>query len=185
MTILGTEMMLMAVAVTQLKEILAGNQPKRMDDANLWIRAAEQSGAFGLWSDLALELVGSQVLSSYTDEPQGFFASQQKASALLGPFVSDILKISDGVVDIASADDDSWFKDLSKTSQMLINQVPFQNLWYFTMFKRMLIHDYIKARTDPAGYRRSQKRLKKIAKDNRVGGESNNFVKRGILDIIQ
>tara|TARA_X000000950_G_scaffold289479_1_gene413981 strand:- start:7390 stop:9900 length:2511 start_codon:yes stop_codon:yes gene_type:complete len=185
MTILGTEMMLMAVAVTQLKEILAGNQPKRMDDANLYIRAAEQSGAFGLFSDLALELVGSQVLSSYTDEPQGFFASQQKASALLGPFVSDILKISDGVVDIASADDDSWFKDSSKTFQMLINQLPFQNLWYFTMFKRMLIHDYIKARTDPAGYRRSQKRLKKIAKDNRIGGETNNIVKRGILDIIQ
>ena len=128
-------------------------------------------------------MFGSQILSSYTDEPQGYFASQQKASALLGPFVSDVLNIADGVVDIASAskNEDAWYKDTSQLIQLGINQIPFQNLWYFTMFKRMIIHDYIKQRTDPAGYKRSQRRLKKIARDNRIGGEMNNPIKRMIL----
>tara|TARA_X000001382_G_scaffold23319_4_gene14224 strand:+ start:10097 stop:12613 length:2517 start_codon:yes stop_codon:yes gene_type:complete len=182
MTILGTEMMLMGVAVVQLKEFLKGNQPRKMDDANLYIRAAEQSGAFGLFSDLSLEFFGSQFASSFTDEPQGFFASQQKSSALLGPLVSDIIGLTDDLANIGSMDDDSWMEKLPDASKMLINTIPGQNLWYLTLLKRVLIHDYIKARTDPAGYRRSQKKLKKLAKDNRIGGEANNFLKRMLVD---
>jgi len=179
-TILTTEMVLMGMAVTQLKEILAGNQPRRLDDANLWIRAAEQSGALGLISDLTLEFGGAQLLSQLTDEPAGYFASREKATALMGPLLSEIMNATDSIGN-ASLSWDDWVKNADDTTKGLLNFVPGQNIWYLQMFKRMLIHDYIKQRTDPVGYRRSQRRLKKIAKDNRIGGEMNNPIKRVIL----
>tara|TARA_R100001443_G_scaffold103245_1_gene111583 strand:- start:2161 stop:4671 length:2511 start_codon:yes stop_codon:yes gene_type:complete len=178
MTILGTEMMLMGIAVVQLKEIVKGKQPRRLDDANLYIRAAEQSGAYGLFSDVFMQFVGQGVISQFTDEPTSSFRSEQdKASQLLGPLVGDILSITTAPEVI--------FKDilngkteglLNKTSDQLLSYVPFQNIWWLTMFKRMLIHDYWKERTNPRAYRKQQKRLQKIANDNRVGGKTNNII---------
>lgn len=167
MSILTTEMMLMGVVVVQLKDFLRGNQPRNWDDGNLWIRAAEQSGALGLISDTLLQFGGSQKLSQwFTDEPESAFVSRsQKASQLLGPFLSDINKLTDGG------------KSMSDFSLMLAESfLPFQNVWWAAMFKRWLIHDYIKQRTDKKSYRRQQKKLKKIARDNRIDGKPNNII---------
>ena len=176
MSILTTEMMLMGVVVVQLKDFLRGNQPRNWDDGNLWIRAAEQSGAWGLISDTLLQFGGTREISQFTDEPESsFVSSNQKASQLLGPFISDMLKFTDASI-VKSLKEDTWQQNLTNTSVGLLNYVPFQNVWWAAMFKRWLIHDYIKQRTDKKSYRRQQKKLKKIAKDNRIGSKPNNIV---------
>ena len=177
MAFLTTNMMLMAVVVTQLKEFLRGNQPRNWNDGNLWIRAAEQSGALGLWTDVLMQLGGGSLLSQFTDEPESKWVSdQQKASQLLGPFISDILKLSDTPIDITRILlDGDWSKLVPQTTQTLTSYVPFQNIWYAQMLKRWLIHDTLKEWLDPKGYKKQKKRMKKKAKDNRWGGKPNNI----------
>lgn len=179
MTLLTTEMVLMGVAVVSLKDFLKGKQPRRLDDANLWLRAAEMSGAMGLITDIPMQFIGQGVLSQFTDEPTSSFRSEQdKAAQLLGPLIGDILSITTlpevVVKDILSGKQD-MSSMLSATGQQLMGYVPFQNLWWLTMFKRQVMHEFINQRINPKKYRRQEKRAKKIAKDNMIGGKPNNI----------
>ena len=186
MTLLGAEMMLMGIAVVQLKEIVKGNQPRKID-GNFLIRAAEQSGAYGLFSDSLLQVAGgSMILSQFTDQPESSFMYQKSAvQQLLGPFISEVMRTVTNTGDLATRfRKDDWDGFFSESTNELLTYMPFQNIWFAQMFRRMLFNDYIKERTDPKGYRKQKNRLKKKAKENRVGGQDKNIVYRSILDAI-
>ena len=183
MTLLGSEMLLVGLAVVQLKDLIKGKQPRKLNDANLWIRAAEQSGAYGLFSDSLLQILGgSLVLSAFTDDPESRFMYRDQAQKqLLGPFMSEIMRTTENIGSLAKrfAKDD-WDGFFGESTNELLTYAPFQNIWYLTMLRRMLFNDYIKSRTDPKGYSRQQKRLRKKAKENRFGGKDKNIVYESI-----
>lgn len=178
MTILGAEMMLMGLVVVQIKDFLKGKQPRRYDDGNLWIRAAEVSGAFGLISDTALQFGGSQWLSRLTDEPSNsYMADRDKASQLLGPFFGDFIKITSFPDNTYASFEKNGFAGMvSRNTQEILNFVPGQNLWWLAMFRRALTHEYMKKRLEPTSYYRQENKANKIARDNMIGGKSKNFV---------
>lgn len=187
LTILATEMTLMGVAVVQLKDYLKGKELRKIDDTNLWIRGAEMSGAVGLFSDVFMQFVGQGLLSQFTDEATSPFMSEQdKASQLLGPLVGDLLSITalpESVVrDILSGNKD-MNQILNKTTQQILPFIPFQNLWWLALLKRQVTHEYINQRLDPKKYRRQERKLKKIAKDNTISGKPNNIVYETIKGI--
>tara|TARA_R100001510_G_C7653136_1_gene211177 strand:+ start:951 stop:3473 length:2523 start_codon:yes stop_codon:yes gene_type:complete len=187
MTLLGAEMMLLGVAVVQLKDIVKGKNPRNIDDANLWIRAAEQSGAYGLFSDSLLQLFGgSQMMSQFTDEPESSWLAQRDAmNQIIGPFLSEVMRTKENVASLSQrfAKDD-WDGYFTNTTNELLTYLPFQNIWFAQMFRRMLFNDYLKERTDPKSYRRQQKRLEKVAKNNRVGGTDKNIIYRSIREAL-
>ena len=178
MTILGAEMMLMGLVVVQIKDFLKGKQPRRFDDLNLWIRAAEVSGAYGLFSDTALQFGGSQLLSRLSDEPSNSFMDKnEKASQLIGPFFGDFIKITTLPTNIYDSFEKNGFDGMvSKNTQEILGLVPGQNLWWFAMFRRALTHEYMKKRLEPTSYYRQENKANKIARDNMIGGKSKNFV---------
>lgn len=188
MTLLGAEMLLLGVAVTQLKDLIKGKNPRRLDDANLWIRAAEQSGAYGLFSDSLLQLAGgSYMLSQFTDEPESSWLAQRDATQqIIGPFLGEVMRTKDNIGSLVTrfAKDD-WEGYFSNTTNELLTYMPFQNIWFAQMFRRMLFNDYLKERTDPKSYRRQQRRLEKVARDNRVGGEDKHTLYKTMKDIFE
>lgn len=188
LAMLSAEMFLMGMAVVMLKDIVKGKNPRDpANDMNLWIQAAEQSGMWGLWSDAMLQFVGANALSQFTDEPEtGFLSQNDLMKQLLGPFISDIIGVAPNPGDLAKRfKNDDWDGLFQPTTDNLLRTVPGQNIWWLTMFRRLIVNDYILERTDPARYRKQQKKLRKKAQDNRFNNSNNNIVYDKLKEIIE
>ena len=116
--------------------------------------------------------------------PESSFMYQKSATQqLLGPFISEVMRTVENTGDLATRfRKDDWDGFFSESTNELLTYAPFQNIWFAQMFRRMLFNDYLKERTDPKGYRKQKNRLKKKAKENRVGGQDKNIIYRSILD---
>jgi len=188
LTELTAEMFLIGMAVVMLKDLAKGKNPRDpLEDGNIWIQAAEQSGMWGLWSDTLIQFGGSYFLSQFTDEAEtGFLSQNDQAKQLLGPFISDLMRFTPALGDLAKRyKDDNWDGMLQPTTDGLLRTVPGQNIWWLSMFRRLIVNDYILQRTDPAGYRKQQKKLRKKAQDNRFNNSNNNIVYDKLKEIIE
>ena len=178
LTLMATHMTLMGTAVVMLKDYLKGRAPRNpFKDANIWIRGAEMSGAIGLFTDIPMQFIGAPLLSKLTDEPTpGFISESEKASQVLGPFLGDILNIMALPEDVMTKLVKGDGKELvSQTTAQLMNYVPFQNLWWAQMFVRQVKHEYLNQWFNPRKYRRQEKKLKKVSRDNTISGKPYNF----------
>lgn len=176
-------LMTMSALVVQLKEIAAGKQPKDLFDPNTIVRVVEQAGVAGIVSDAFLTLGGSDVLQAiFGGEVNNYYGSD-KAMTLLGPTLGDFLKTTGVIgsltisgIEAITGKEEFDYKELSDLTQQALTMVPGQNLWWAKMLFRKYLFEAIHQTWDSKSYKRTQRRYKKQAKDQRLRGEYNNII---------
>jgi len=178
---LAGSMITMGVVVAQLKEITAGKAPLT-DPGELAYRSIQQSGVAGLISDLLVSVAEPAIKQFSTDKKIRVSTTGEMAQQFVGPLAGDALKLMSNIMGIgtgaarfATGVDDGEFikKELSKTGKNLLGYTGLQSLWITKALYRALITEYLTEVLDYKTYLRTQKRLKRDAREKRLGGELN------------
>ena len=178
---LAGSMIAMGVVVAQLKEITAGKSPLT-DPGELAYRSIQQSGVVGLISDLLVSIAEPTIKQFSTDKKVRVSTTGEIAQQFIGPLAGDAIKlmsnisgIGTGVARFATDVDDGEFlkKELSKTGKTILGYSGLQSFWATKALYRALITEYLTEVLDYKTYLRTQKRLKRDAREKRLGGELN------------
>jgi hypothetical protein len=105
------------------------------------------------------------------------------AVQLLGPVLSDGIKIGEGLLKFAASGDDEAYerRQLSNLTSVGLGLLPLQNLWWAQMLIRKYIGEFTLEYVDPRGYRERERRLNNRAREERLNGAYNNFIFTDIL----
>ena len=178
-----------SAAVLQLKQVIAGKNPYRIDDGEFMTRALIQGGSFGIMSDIFFSNGGDQLIEQlFTPD-----SKVRRSTALeilgnqLGPTIIDAAKLLDavflqaggGLVLQAQGQDRNYEttkKGLYKITRMAIGQSGLENLWITKLLVRKWLSEHLHEMIDPKGYRRREKRIRKEARKKRYGGSYNNLI---------
>tara|TARA_R100000995_G_scaffold84477_1_gene63291 strand:- start:2052 stop:4730 length:2679 start_codon:yes stop_codon:yes gene_type:complete len=172
--------------VIQLKEFIAGRNPYKADNPELYVRAFREGGGFGLLQDLFMQTGGTELLEQiFADKKVRFPTSGQIAENHIGPLLGDALKImatgfgvGKGAILQAKGLDDGEFlnKRLLDTTKMIGGYTGLQRLWWTKMLYRKYVTEYLTEMMDPAGYRRRERKAKRDAINARYGNRQNNIL---------
>ncbi len=182
LSMLTAQLTILGAGVVILKDIAAGRNPRELDDPELWIRAIETGGAAGILTDLVMSYGGKEIVGAVTGADENEFYGNNRAMTLLGPLLGDFIRLTGAVSTIgaegvrAIGDEEFDTKKLKPLTNLVANNIPFQNLWYTKMLYRKYLHEAMIEMLDPKGYRQYQKRYIKEARDERVGGKYNNII---------
>jgi len=178
-----------SAAVLQLKQVIAGKNPYRIDDGEFMTRALIQGGSFGIMSDIFFSNGGDQLIEQmFTPD-----SKVRRSTALeilgnqLGPTIIDAAKLLDavflqaggGLVLQAQGQDRNYEttkKGLYKITRMAMGQSGLENLWITKLLVRKWLSEHLHEMIDPKGYRRREKRIRKEARKKRYGGSYNNLI---------
>ena len=178
---LAGSMIAMGVVVAQLKEVTAGKSPLT-DPGELAYRSIQQSGVAGLISDLLVSVLEPTIKQFSSDKKIRVSTTGEIAQQFVGPLAGDALKlmsnimgVSTGAARFATGVDDGEFikKELSKTGKNLLGYSGLQSFWATKALYRALVTEYLTEVLDYKTHLRTQKRLKRDAREKRLGGELN------------
>ena len=178
---LAGSMIAMGVVVAQLKEVTLGKSPLT-DPGELAYRSIQQSGVVGLISDLLVSVAEPTIKQFSTDKKVRVSTTGEIAQQFIGPLAGDAIKlmsnisgIGTGVARFATDVDDGEFlkKELSKTGKTILGYSGLQSFWATKALYRALVTEYLTEVLDYKTYLRTQKRLKRDAREKRLGGELN------------
>ena len=178
---LAGSMIAMGVVVAQLKEVTAGKSPFT-DPGELAYRSIQQSGVAGLISDLLVSVAEPMIKQFSTDKKVRVSTTGEIAQQFIGPLAGDAIKIMSnimgvgtGVARFATDVDDGEFlkKELTKTGKTAFSFFGLQSFWATKALYRALVTEYLTEVLDYKTYLRTQKRLKRDAREKRLGGELN------------
>lgn len=179
---LTLQLTLLGAGVVMLKDIAAGRNPRELDDPELWIRAIETGGAAGILTDLVMSYGGKEIVGAVTGADENEFYGTNRAMTLLGPLLGDFIRLTGAISTIgaegirAIGPEDFDTKKLKPLTNLVSNNIPFQNLWYTKMLYRKYLHEAMIEYIDPKGYRQYKKRYIKEARDERMKGKYNNII---------
>ena len=178
----ATTMTMMGAVVNTTKDYLKGREPERLDSVNTWTRAAVTGGGLGVVSDVIFQLGGEDFINAVF-KGEKMRRSPFDAVQLLGPVLSDGIKIGEGLLKFAASGDDEAYerRQLSNLTSVGLGLLPLQNLWWAQMLIRKYIGEFTLEYVDPRGYRERERRLNNRAREERLNGAYNNFIFTDIL----
>jgi len=176
-------MVTMGALVTQLKQVVAGKQGYKYDSPTLWARAATTSGAFGILSDMFLQLGGEDTIAQIiSPNKEPIRTTSETLEQFLGPMIVDIGKLLDnfrkmgiGAIREGKGLDEGELiaKGFSNITKFALDTAGFKNLVLTKALYRIFVTEYLTEFMDPDGYYRTQSRLDNEAFDERIGGKKN------------
>jgi len=176
-------MVTVGALVVQLKQAVAGKQGYKFDSPTLWARAATTSGAFGILSDMFLQLGGEDTIAQMiSPNKEPIRTTSQTLEQFLGPMIVDIGKLLDnfrkmgiGAIREGKGLDDGELiaKGFSNITKFALDTAGFKNLVQTKALYRIFLTEYLTEFMDPDGYYRTQSRLDNEAFNERLGGKKN------------
>ncbi len=178
---LAGSMITMGVVVAQVKEVIKGRSPLT-DPGELAYRSLQQSGVLGLMSDLFVVLAEPAIKQLSTDKKVRTKTGTEIMREFVGPVIGDAMKLMSNIAGagagtsrFATGVDDGEFlkKEMTKFTKHMFGYSGLQTLWYTKALYRALITEYLTEVLDYKTYLRTQKRLKRDAREKRLGDELN------------
>jgi hypothetical protein len=140
----------------QIKTILAGKDPRPINDPRFFAAGVAQSGGFGLFGDL---LYNSE--NSFGGGPLNTLAGP-----ILGQTIPNVADATVGNIGRALDGDEAtkaeFLKDIANTIE---KEIPGRNLWYVRLAWERIIADEIKRQTDPDFERKFADMIRRAEKE--------------------
>ena len=163
---IAASLIVTSAITVQLKEFLKGRPTYDASKNAFWLRVMQESGVFGIVSDLAFNMGGDKIFQSFGEARNVRpMRKMDVINTIIGPLSADILEIMTSGVSIAmgaaSQDKELRAREYSDLVTLGTNLMPFKSIWWSKMLWRKYITEYFTELIDPKGYKRAQKRIKK------------------------
>jgi hypothetical protein len=178
-------MTLVSLVALQAKQIVAGKAMYDINNPAVWVDVARQAGYGGYVQDLAMDFFLRDVLmQAVSNDPEAISSSSEKYDRLLGPIISDAMKILQNTVRTATGsvryakdiDDGEYMeKGLSGLTQMFGQYTGLKNFILTKMLYRKYLSEYLSEALNPQEYRRAERRAQNEADEMRRG-KLNNWI---------
>lgn len=143
---------LVGAVIVQLKDIIAGRDPRPMDNANFWFQAALQGGGFGIYGDFM--------------QSSGNRFGQGLAATMAGPTLGQIENLSNmtigNIKDAWNGKNTHLGSDFTKFVQ---GTTPFASTFYAKKILEGVFFDELEKRLNPHAYEAFRRRIDKRSKD--------------------
>lgn len=143
---------LVGAVIVQLKDIVAGRDPRPMDNANFWFQAALQGGGFGIYGDFM--------------QSSGNRFGQGLAATMAGPTLGQIENLSNmtigNIKDAWNGKNTHLGSDFTKFVQ---GTTPFASTFYAKKILEGVFVDELEKRLNPHAYEAFRRRIDKRGKD--------------------
>jgi hypothetical protein len=146
----------------------------------------------GIMSDLFMIGGGETLMrEALSDEKSKALNTYDIMNQMVGPLLMDILKVmssTGGVIQggfrtLRGKDSGELaMQNLGELAKILVATSGFQNLWQTKLLVRGLLSEPLMEFTDPRGYKRRERKAVKDARNQRIGGEANNFIFRKLFE---
>lgn len=176
-------MTLVSLIALQAKQVFAGKALYDINNPAVWVEVARQAGYGGYVQDLAMDFgLRDLLLQAVSNDPEAISNSAEKYDRLLGPIISDAMKILQNTMRTASGsiryakdiDDGEYMeKGLTGLTQMLGQYTGFKNFLLTKMLYRKYLSEYLSEALNPAEYRRAERRAQNEADEMRRGKQNN------------
>ncbi|HEY0832851.1 MAG TPA: hypothetical protein VGE72_02980 [Azospirillum sp.] len=162
-------------AAMQAKAIVAGKDPRRMDDQAFWGSAMLQGGALGIFGDF--------LSTGYTRGDRGFVATM--AGPVLGGLTEDVARVT--LPNVRQLYEGEPTRMGAELARLVRQNLPLTNLWYLRLVADRTIMDGIQVLADPE-WRQSFARMERKARQDFqqkfwFGPQSKEWMSLGPLDI--
>ncbi len=152
----------LGVGVVQIKQLIAGRNPKALDDPSLYLNALWQAGSLGLFSDVLLR------------DPDAY--KRNLVAELAGPLASmsgetTLNTMSYVYSAFASASDDTidMGKETSEYMRALRRNMPFGSLWYAKTAVDRVVMDEIDSALNDESHKRVRDMINRANRDKGTG----------------
>ena len=189
---LTASLMTFSILVTQLKQFVAGREQYDPTEPELYIKAFQQAGVVGIMSDLFMIGGGETLMrEALSDEKAKALNTYDIMNQMVGPLLMDILKVmssTGGVIQggfrtLRGKDSGELaMQNFGELAKILVATSGFQNLWQTKLLVRGLLAEPLMEFTDPRGYKRRERKAVKDARNQRIGGEANNFIFKKLFE---
>ena len=143
---------LVGAVIVQLKDIIAGRDPRPMDNANFWFQAALQGGGFGIYGDFM--------------QSSGNRFGQGLAATMAGPTLGQIENLSNMTIgNIKEAWNGKNTHLGSDFTKFVQGTTPFASTFYAKKILEGVFFDELEKRLNPHAYEAFRRRIDKRGKD--------------------
>jgi len=140
-------------AAMQAKALVAGKDPRRMDDPAFWGAAMLQGGALGIFGDF--------LSTGYTRGDRGFVATA--AGPVLGGLTEDVARVT--LPNVRQLYEGEPTRMGAELARLVRQNLPGTNLWYARLVMDRTLMDGIQSLADPE-YRQSFARMERKARQD-------------------
>ncbi|CAL9956603.1 virion structural protein [Vibrio phage K227] len=139
----------LGVGVVQVKEMLAGKEPMKMDDPNVWVKGMAQGGGFSYIGDFV-----RNAANGFNHDTSSYVGG---APMEYGDFIIR------ATTDVATGNPR---QAATRAANFVAGNVPFNNLWYTKVATDRLIMDRLKRLADPEYDKKQMQKMRKMRKED-------------------
>jgi hypothetical protein len=174
---------LMSMFQLQTKQLVAGKSLYDMTTPTFWTEVVNQGGYLGLLQDLPMNMgLRELITQGLSDEPEKFTSSAETYDRLLGPIITDSMKLLQGLKQTATGgiryakdiSDEELFKTgVSGITGLFGQYTGFKNFLFTKLLYRKYLTEHMSEWFNGDAYRKSQSRIQDEADENRKGKPNN------------